>query len=106
MAPTNATPASLGSSPIKYDVKHCSMGPEIERVAVEIILEALGNCKIEKDAATVIKRGMDGTSSVGGTWHCIVGNDFGASLCFDNKHLLFLKTADKHVLLFRSFDHV
>ncbi len=53
-------------------------------------------------AATSIKRSMDAATS--STWHCIVGADFGCSLAFENKHLLFLQADGKHVLLFKSFD--
>eukprot|EP00516_Mucochytrium_quahogii_P008968 CAMPEP_0203773602 /NCGR_PEP_ID=MMETSP0099_2-20121227/4758_1 /ASSEMBLY_ACC=CAM_ASM_000209 /TAXON_ID=96639 /ORGANISM=" , Strain NY0313808BC1" /LENGTH=103 /DNA_ID=CAMNT_0050671469 /DNA_START=380 /DNA_END=687 /DNA_ORIENTATION=- len=86
---------------IPYEVKTCKMSPDVEKTAIEVILEALMIGKVEKDIATMIKRSMD-AKDLGGTWHSIVGQDFGASLCFDNKHLLFMKAQDRHILLFRS----
>mmetsp|Transcript_593 Transcript_593/g.1121 ORF Transcript_593/g.1121 Transcript_593/m.1121 type:complete len:103 (+) Transcript_593:139-447(+) len=95
----------VASKEIPYEIRTSTMPPEVQEVAVDCILEGLVNGKVEKDIATMIKRGMDSTES-GGTWHCIVGQDFGASLCFDNKYLMFLVAQDKHVLLFRSFDQI
>ncbi len=68
------------------------------RARPPVALPSVSVCR----AATSIKRSMDAATS--STWHCIVGADFGCSLAFENKHLLFLQADGKHVLLFKSFD--
>mmetsp|Transcript_11197 Transcript_11197/g.21852 ORF Transcript_11197/g.21852 Transcript_11197/m.21852 type:complete len:99 (-) Transcript_11197:969-1265(-) len=97
--------APFSSPPVHCDVKVCRLDPDAQSKALGFISEAISQGKVEKDIATQIKRNMDNMDN-GGTWHCIVGQDFGASLCFDNKHLLFVKADDKHILLFRSFDQL
>jgi len=86
---------------IKYEIKCCSMSLDLQERVMPFILDFAEN-KTEKDAATKLKRKLDELD--GETWHCIVGGDFGASLCYDAKNLLFVKAGDKHVLLFKSFD--
>ncbi|GBG28967.1 Dynein light chain 1, cytoplasmic [Hondaea fermentalgiana] len=93
------------STPVTCDVKACHMAPETRDKALGFIADAVAQGKVEKDVATQIKRNMDAQDAAG-TWHCIVGQDFGASLCFENKHLLFVKADEKHILLFRSFDQL
>lgn len=90
---------------VAVQVKMSNMALALQNAAVGFITDALEHGKVEKDMATEIKRNMDATEE-GGTWHCIVGQDFGCSLCFENKFLLFVKANEKHVLLFRSYDHI
>jgi len=79
----------------------CTLSPPLKNQALQCIRDAMQG-RIEKDIATDIKRAMDAVDC--GTWQCIVGEDFGASLCFENKHLLFVKVQQRHILLFRSHD--
>lgn len=78
-----------------------TMPPKVAAQAIEIILQARA-LTVEKDAATQIKRELDRVN--GETWHCIIGKDFGVSLCFDAKFLLFAKLQNSHYLIFKSFD--
>ena len=87
------------------EIRSSNLLPDLQAQALGFIADALSQGRIEKDAATVIKRAMDDAHK-GQTWHCIVGQDFGASLNLDSKNLLFVRAQDKHVLLFRSFDQI
>ena len=58
--------------------------------------------QIEKDMATYIKKKCD--EEFGGTWHCVVGRNFGCSITHDTKHVFFLQVDQMHVLLFKSHE--
>jgi len=81
------------------------MPPELQKTALEFIVEAMTELKVEKDISTQIKRKMD-QADHGSTWHCIIGKEFGASVCFENKALLFVHANDGHILLFKSCDQI
>lgn len=95
-------PSTPKSNEHHHEIASCTMSPSVRELAISVILDAMATTKVEKDIATKIKRKFD--DSDGGTWHCIVGKDFGVSLCFDANNLIFLKTENKHVLLFKSFE--
>ena len=83
------------------EVKKSTMAPKLEAQALEIIAESL-ELMVEKDAATQIKRRLDEVN--GETWHCIIGKDFGVSLCIDAQCLLFVRINKAYYLVFKSFD--
>ena len=66
----------------------------------EIGQAALDQFQIEKDVATVVKKKFDET--YGGTWHCVVGRNFGCSVTHQTKYLLFFQIDEIYVLLFCS----
>lgn len=92
--------------------------------AVTVVTEAMGKFTIEKvgtasliyyttrflelhslreqDMATFIKKKCD--EQFGGTWHCVVGRNFGCSITHDTKFVLFFQVDLIHVLLFKSLD--
>ena len=55
-----------------------------------------------KDIATYIKKKCD--EEFGGTWHCIVGRNFGSSITHDTKYVIFFQVDLMNVLLFKSFE--
>ena len=67
---------------------------------VDEIDAALDQFQIEKDVATVVKKKFDET--YGGTWHCVVGRNFGCSVTHQTKYLLFFQIDEIYVLLFCS----
>ena len=52
--------------------------------------------------ATFVKKKCD--EELGGTWHCVVGRNFGCSITHDTKYVLFIQIDQMHVLLFKSLD--
>ena len=54
------------------------------------------------DIATEIKKKCD--EEFGGTWHCIVGRNFGSSITHDTKYVMFFQVDLLYVLLFKSFE--
>mmetsp|Transcript_6750 Transcript_6750/g.8621 ORF Transcript_6750/g.8621 Transcript_6750/m.8621 type:complete len:115 (+) Transcript_6750:1-345(+) len=55
---------------------------------------------IEKDIATNLKKYFD--TKYGGTWHCVVGANYGSSITHQTKYLMFFQLDQAHVLLFCS----
>ena len=70
--------------------------------AVSLVTEAMGKFTIEKDMATFVKKKCD--EQFGGTWHCVVGHNFGCSITHDTKFVLFFQVDLTHILLFKSLD--
>ena len=57
---------------------------------------------IFQDIAAYIKKKSD--EEFGGTWHCIVGRNFGCSITHDTLFVFFIQVDQVHVLLFKSFE--
>mmetsp|Transcript_29314 Transcript_29314/g.29677 ORF Transcript_29314/g.29677 Transcript_29314/m.29677 type:complete len:93 (+) Transcript_29314:175-453(+) len=77
---------------------------DLSAKAIARINEALDNekCQIEKDMATYVKKKCD--EEFGGTWHCVVGRNFGCSITHDTKFVLFFQIDQLNVLLFKSHE--
>jgi dynein light chain LC8-type len=52
--------------------------------------------------ATFVKKKCD--EEFGGTWHCVVGRNFGCSITHDTKYVFFFQVDLMHVLLFKSHE--
>lgn len=83
-------------------IKLVQMPEEMQTVAVKVAEEALGSNPIEKDVASHVKTRFD--SEFGGTWHCIVGKNFGCSVTHDTEYLIFFAFDQTNFLLFKSYD--
>ena len=70
--------------------------------AIGYVNEALDKFQIEKDMATNVKKRCD--DDLGGTWHCVIGRNFGCSITHDTKFVLFFQADLMHILLFKSLD--
>jgi dynein light chain LC8-type len=57
---------------------------------------------VMKDIAAFIKKKAD--EDFTGTWHCIVGRNFGCSITHDTLYVYFVQVDQVHVLLFKSFE--
>ena len=55
-----------------------------------------------QDIAAYIKKKSD--EEFGGTWHCIVGRNFGCSITHDTLFVFFVQVDQVHVLLFKAFE--
>ena len=60
------------------------------------------NNDFSQDIAAYIKKKSD--EELGGTWHCIVGRNFGCSITHDTLFVFFVQVDQMHVLLFKSFE--
>merc|ERR1712224_193915 len=74
---------------IEMEIRTSSMSKATAEKTKEFIVEAFKEYKIEKDIAQHVKTAMDELE--GGTWHCIVGANFGSSISFSAKHCAFLR---------------
>mmetsp|Transcript_55844 Transcript_55844/g.153971 ORF Transcript_55844/g.153971 Transcript_55844/m.153971 type:complete len:163 (+) Transcript_55844:337-825(+) len=57
-----------------------------------------GKGQVGMDVATSVKLDLD--ESYGGTWHCIIGKNFGCSITHECKKLTFFQIDDYYVLIF------
>jgi|MDTF01.1.fsa_nt_gb dynein light chain LC8-type len=65
---------------------------------------AIMDNKIDKDVATTLKKKFDAHDTYGGTWHCIVGKNFGCSITHETQYSMFFEINGQHFLLFKSKD--
>lgn len=75
---------------------------EIQGEAIQFVCEGMDNNTIEKDIATYAKKKCD--EKFGGTWHVVVGRNFGCSITHDTKFVLFFQVDLMHCMLFKSLD--
>ncbi len=54
--------------------------------------------------ATTLKKKFDAHDTYGGTWHCIVGKNFGCSITHETMYSMFFEIRGTHFLLFKSKD--
>jgi len=59
-------------------------------------------CFCSQDIATQVKKKCD--EGLSGTWHCVVGRNFGCSITHDTKFVMFLQVDLLHVLIFKSLE--
>mmetsp|Transcript_72687 Transcript_72687/g.151826 ORF Transcript_72687/g.151826 Transcript_72687/m.151826 type:complete len:97 (+) Transcript_72687:60-350(+) len=69
---------------------------------VKLVNEAMDKFTIEKDVATHVKKKCD--EKLQGTWHCVVGRNFGCSITHDTKYVLFIQVDQMHALIFKSLE--
>jgi dynein light chain LC8-type len=55
-----------------------------------------------QDMATFVKKKCD--EEFGGTWHCVIGRNFGCSITHDTKFVLFVQLDLMHALIFKSHE--
>ena len=70
----------------------------------EVARDAVGAHNIDKDIATSLKKKLDAHETYGGTWHCIVGKNFGCSVCHETECSVFFEIGGTYFLLFKSKD--
>ncbi len=98
-----STSSSGSSEEDCISVKQCDMSDELREECVAIVREAFAQTKLEKDAATAIKKALD-EKYPKTSWHCIVGQHFAVSITHATKNLVFLSLGRQNVLLFKSED--
>lgn len=75
---------------------------EMQTTIVQRVNEGMDKFQIEKDISTYVKKKCD--EEFGGTWHVVVGRNFGCSITHDTKFVLFFQIDLLHVLLFKSLE--
>ena len=89
---------------MKPKVFEVDMPDAMQKVAFEFTAEAQANNKIDKDIATAIKKKFDAHEEYGGTWHCIVGKNFGCSITHETQFSVFFQLNGSYILLFKSIE--
>mmetsp|Transcript_4999 Transcript_4999/g.5142 ORF Transcript_4999/g.5142 Transcript_4999/m.5142 type:complete len:101 (+) Transcript_4999:241-543(+) len=98
----DAAPEVKKVSTRKVKIFKADIPADLTEKALNRVNEALDKYQIEKDMATFIKKKFD--EEFGGTWHCVVGRNFGCSITHDTKFVLFFQIDQMHVLLFKSLE--
>ena len=80
------------------------MPDKMKEVAIETSRAAMKEYSIDKDIATAIKKKFDEHPEYMGTWHCIVGKNFGCSVTHDTRYSTYFEIAGTHFVLFKSRD--
>jgi dynein light chain LC8-type len=75
---------------------------ETSDAAIALVKAAMEKYQIEKDIATEVKKKSD--EKFGGTWHVVVGRNFGCSITHDTRYVLFFQIDLMHVMMFKSLD--
>jgi len=91
---------NAGTEERKAIIKMVDMPEEMQNAAIECATQALEKFSIENDIAAYIKKGFDDKYNC--TWHCVVGQDFGASVRGESKCFIYFGLGHVGVLLFKS----
>jgi len=86
----------------KVKISKAQIPQEMCEKAILKVNEALDKFQIEKDIATYIKKKCD--EEFTGTWHVVVGRNFGCSITHETKYVLFFQIDLIHCLIFKSLD--
>merc|ERR1712154_263786 len=78
-----------------------TLSPQLLSEAIDLTKSAFKTSRVEKDAASTIKKAFD-EKIFGSTWHCIIGKHFAVSVQFDTQHFTFFKMDQHYILLFKS----
>ena len=81
-------------------IHQLQLSDEMKNEAVKEINKAMDTQTIEKDIAQHVKTYFE--TKFNGTWHCVVGRNFGCSVTHETKFLIFLQVDQVYVLLFSS----
>eukprot|EP00029_Vermamoeba_vermiformis_P003390 TRINITY_DN13804_c0_g1_i1.p1 TRINITY_DN13804_c0_g1~~TRINITY_DN13804_c0_g1_i1.p1 ORF type:complete len:108 (-),score=17.70 TRINITY_DN13804_c0_g1_i1:28-312(-) len=88
----------------KITVKSVDMSDEmlddVKKLAKDSFQQFEGKTVVCRDVASAIKKECD--KRFGGTWHCIVGKDFGSFVSHESKHFVYFYLNDYAILLFRA----
>ena len=88
----------------KITVKSVDMSEEmlddVKKLSKDSFQQFEGKNVVCRDVASVIKKECD--KRFGGTWHCIVGKDFGSFVSHESKHFVYFYLNDYAILLFRA----
>lgn len=83
-------------------LRHADMPDNIRASVFQHAGVALAKHKIEKDIAAYVKKATE--TEFAGTWHCIAGENFGASVTHETSYLVFFSIGKMNFLVFQSLD--
>lgn len=81
-------------------IKNTDMTVEMQKDVEEVAKRAIDYCNTDKEVATFIKD--DFRSRYHGTWHCIVGRNFGSFVTFERSFYIYLYIGQTAILLFKT----
>ena len=84
----------------KVVVKNADMKEDMQQDAVDLASEAMEKFNVEKDIAAYVKKEMD--KKFPGTWHVIVGRNFGSYVTHETKHFIYFYAGQVAFLVFKS----
>lgn len=81
-------------------IKLWDMSEEMVEEVKETAKAAFERCNTQKEMASFIKE--DFKLRYGGTWHCVVGRDFGSYVTHESKHYIYFYNGQTAILLFKT----
>ena len=89
---------------LEAQIATADMPDAMKEVVIETAKKACEEYSIDKDIATAIKKKFDEHEEYMGTWHCIVGKNFGCSITHETQYSIFFSLGGSHFLLFKSME--
>ena len=83
---------------VKVTIIQNTLSPDLLSDAISLTKSAFKTLRVEKDAATTIKKAFD-EKIFGSTWHCVIGKHFAVSVQFDTEYFAFFKMDQHYILL-------
>ena len=84
----------------KVVVKNADMAEDMQQDTVDLATDAMEKFNVEKDIAAHVKKEMD--KKFPGTWHVIVGRNFGSYVTHETKHFIYFYFGQVAFLVFKS----
>uniref|UniRef100_A0A7S2JPB2 Dynein light chain n=1 Tax=Cyanoptyche gloeocystis TaxID=77922 RepID=A0A7S2JPB2_9EUKA len=81
-------------------MKSTDMNAEMNEFCKQVVQEGIQGKTIDKDIAVHIKKAME--QKYQGSWHCIVGQHFSASVTHETKHMALFNIGKLNFLVFKS----
>lgn len=91
-------------SPVNISIIQNTLSSDLLKDAISLTKSAFKTSRVEKDAATTIKKAFD-EKIFGSTWHCIIGKHFAVSVQFDTEYFAFFKM-DQHYILLVCYHYI
>ena len=84
----------------KCVIKNADMKEDMQQEVVDCIAQAMEKFTVEKDIAATVKKDLD--KKYPGSWHVIVGRNFGSYVTHETSHFIYLYMGQLAILCFKS----
>ncbi|CAD8107105.1 unnamed protein product [Paramecium sonneborni] len=81
-------------------IKQMDMSDEMQREVIEVSRQAIDKSSTDQQIASYIKDEL--RAKYHGTWHCIVGRNFGSYVTHETKHYIYFYIGQLAIMLFKT----
>mmetsp|Transcript_42090 Transcript_42090/g.108325 ORF Transcript_42090/g.108325 Transcript_42090/m.108325 type:complete len:116 (-) Transcript_42090:160-507(-) len=94
---------------VRLTIHRAEASMNIQKDVIDICCMAAKGKKTEKDMATFVKSVVEekhptGNDWMQGTWHCVCGKSFGASITHKSHALVYVQVDQTHFIVWKSKD--